>query len=90
MNMHTCPHCGKEGISAIRKLYLGPAFPTRCQNCKDKIGVPYWSLLTLAPMLLGFSFLPIFVEGSFLAISVTLATLTTGVLWFCLVPLKKK
>ena len=39
--MLTCPHCGKPGISAMRKMYLGPAVPATCKTCGKKVGVPY-------------------------------------------------
>jgi hypothetical protein len=47
--MHPCPHCGKPTISSIRRMNLGPAFPTRCSECGHAVGVPYWSVALVAP-----------------------------------------
>jgi hypothetical protein len=41
MNHLLCPHCGQQGISIGRKLFLGPAIPATCAACGNKIGVPY-------------------------------------------------
>lgn len=49
MTILTCPHCGKPGISMMRKLALGPAVPATCLSCKRKVGVPWWSLLSGVP-----------------------------------------
>jgi prepilin signal peptidase PulO-like enzyme (type II secretory pathway) len=51
--MFTCPHCGQPGISALRKLALGPALPATCRSCGKKVGVPYWSVLTTLPFIAG-------------------------------------
>lgn len=40
-----CPHCGRPGISLLRKLSLGPSLPTRCRECGQRVGVPWSSLL---------------------------------------------
>jgi hypothetical protein len=44
-----CPHCGKAGITPIRKMFLGPAVPATCKTCGRKVGVPYTSILTVIP-----------------------------------------
>jgi hypothetical protein len=41
MNELICPHCGKPGISFMRKMCLGPAVPATCKACGKKVGVPY-------------------------------------------------
>jgi hypothetical protein len=46
-----CPHCGKPGISVFRKLCLGPAMPATCKVCGKKVGVPYSSMLVVAPFI---------------------------------------
>ncbi len=48
-----CPHCGKRGISPVRKMWLGPALPATCTACGKKVGVPYVAALL--------AFLPFFV-----------------------------
>ena len=47
--MLTCPHCGKPGISAMRKMYLGPAVPATCKTCGKKVGVPYIAMFAVIP-----------------------------------------
>lgn len=49
MTTLTCPHCGKPGISMMRKLALGPAVPATCLSCKRKVGVPWCSFLSGGP-----------------------------------------
>ena len=44
-----CPHCGKPGISVMRKMWLGPAIPATCQACGKKVGVPYIAMLAAIP-----------------------------------------
>ena len=44
-----CPYCGKQGVSPLRKMFLGPSLPAACQNCQRKIGVSYKSLLMGIP-----------------------------------------
>src|SRR4051794_15319179 len=43
--MFRCPHCDQPAISALRKMALGPAWPTACRSCGRKVGVPYSSAL---------------------------------------------
>ena len=45
MSKLNCPHCGKPGISLMRKMFLGPAVPATCKTCGKKVGVPYMSML---------------------------------------------
>lgn len=49
MNKLDCPHCGKPGISILRKMCLGPAVPAKCELCGKKVGVPYTSMLATIP-----------------------------------------
>jgi predicted RNA-binding Zn-ribbon protein involved in translation (DUF1610 family) len=46
-----CPHCGKPGISVMRKMCLGPAVPATCEACGKKVGVPYMAMLAGIPFL---------------------------------------
>ncbi len=51
MSKLNCPHCGKPGISVIRKMCLGPAVPATCKACGKKVGVPYKAMLAGVPFL---------------------------------------
>jgi transcription elongation factor Elf1 len=51
MNILNCPHCGKQGISTLRKMFLGPAVPATCKACGKKVGVPYTAMLATIPFL---------------------------------------
>jgi hypothetical protein len=59
VNRHRCPHCGKDGISALRKICLGPAWPTRCTECGGGVGVPYWSMVTIVPLVVALVLTPL-------------------------------
>jgi len=49
---HRCPYCGREGISAFRKLWIGPATSAHCSECGGRVTVPWGrSLLALLPLL---------------------------------------
>jgi hypothetical protein len=53
--MYTCPHCQQPGISAMRRACLGPALDATCQQCHQKVGVPWRaSLLSCSPICLAF------------------------------------
>ena len=49
MKLYDCPHCGKPGISRLRRSCLGPALPATCRSCGRKIGVPWSSVLLVIP-----------------------------------------
>jgi hypothetical protein len=49
--MYACPHCGKPGISVVRKLGLVPLITATCKSCGEEIGVPWWAMLTGLPFL---------------------------------------
>jgi hypothetical protein len=66
MVRYTCPHCGEAGISGLRKVFLGPAIPAHCSLCGGAVGVPWWSLLTLAPWFAAILLAPL-VRGSGIA-----------------------
>lgn len=91
MNQHNCPHCGEPGISALRKCCLGPAFPAKCRECGKKVGVPYWSILTILPMIFGFTVGPhLFEESIWIAFFATFVTLVSWTLWESFVPLQRR
>jgi len=53
MAMHSCPHCNKDGITTLRRAFLGPAMVTICTECGGKVGVPLGrSIVAAVPYLL--------------------------------------
>ena len=53
--MYNCPHCGRPGISIIRKLFLGPGIPAKCRVCGRKVNVPRTSMIAVIPFVIGTS-----------------------------------
>jgi len=46
-----CPHCGKRGISFLRKMFLGPISATcKCKACGKKVGLPLTAWLFFLPL----------------------------------------
>jgi len=91
MNMHDCPHCGEKGISALRRCNLGPAFPTKCKSCGKKVGIPYWSIFTIIPMLTAVIVVPwLFDNTRIVAFGAVMLTILTWNLFESIVPLIKK
>ena len=54
MSKLECPHCGKAGISLMRKMCLGPSVPATCKACGKKVGVPWAAMLAGIPFLTAF------------------------------------
>ena len=91
MNRLRCPHCGQDGISAIRKVFLGAAFPTRCTECRERVGVPFWSGLLVVPFLIAVWLAPSLEQDGARAFWVgAMGTFSWLVLWDCFVPLTKR
>jgi len=64
MVQHRCPHCGDDGISGLRKMFLGPANPATCSECGKKVGISYkWLFRGMVPWFVAFGLLP-FANGS--------------------------
>lgn len=50
-----CPHCGRPGITMLRRMFLSPAFPAHCLECGGKVGVSYArTFLCAVPLPLGY------------------------------------
>ncbi len=91
MNMHQCPHCGKPGITALRRAFLGPAIPTTCSQCGQKVGVPGWSIVIVLPLLTGLAAALVIEMPKTAAVwSAALGIAITGLLWETCVPLIKR
>lgn len=40
-----CPHCGGDGVSASKKLVLGPVFRSKCSICSGRWRTSNWSVV---------------------------------------------
>jgi len=86
-----CPHCGQNGITELRRLCLGPALPAKCTECGRKIGVPYWSLLTLAPIFVASALTSFVLDNGILCFVLgALGAMMAIGLWSSIVPLVKR
>jgi len=45
--MNKCPHCGKQGISVLRKLNMGLLIPTTCNQCGNEVRIPYYGYFVI-------------------------------------------
>ena len=92
MVRHPCPHCGRDGISGFRRVALGPALPTRCSECRRRVGVPWWSIVTAVPFVLAMC-LAVEAAGSGVRLGFLLGSFGTAVMFMlgaALVPLVKR
>jgi hypothetical protein len=92
MNMIQCPHCGKPGISALQKFSVGSARTVLCQECGQKVGVPYWSICTFFPAISGVIIIPLLLADmpQEAALCAGLLIIISWMLWEVAVPLIKK
>ncbi len=70
--MRTCPYCGQEALSVVRKSVLGPARSTPCKSCGKRISVHPRSLWAVMPFLAGIA-VAIYLEASPLGIAALVA-----------------
>lgn len=73
MSRLICPHCGEPGISRMRKFWMGPAVPATCQACGRKVGVSWWSMLAVIPMLVAILSVPS-VDSLWISLGLVLAS----------------
>ena len=89
--MHLCPHCNKPGITTMRKLFLGPAWPATCKQCGQKIGASYAKAYLAAVPLLLAGILTIPLRGDALGIILVITGgIITCILHVKLTPLIKR
>lgn len=98
---YACPHCGEKTISLWRRLFLGPALPTRCSACQQRVGVS-WSMtwiglvVGLMAVALHWAMSTIWPTASFgwrlcgLVLGLLILTLPFAGLLFRLFPLQKR
>jgi hypothetical protein len=88
--MHECPHCGKPGITTLRRFTLGTAIPATCRSCGGKIvASSNRAFLVLVPYVV-YVVLVSRVRPVWLAIAlVSAGALVVLALWSKLVPLEK-
>ena len=91
MVMHPCPHCGKLSISGLRRAFLGPAWPTRCDQCGGAVGVPWWSTVLVVPISAALILAhQVTCSTSIAAVVGVLASTLVFVVWGSFVPLVKR
>ena len=89
--MRNCPHCEKEAMSVIGKMFLGTARSPKCRSCGKKVSVPkssaVWEILIILPPVLW----AVLSEYETLPIVVALVV-TTAMTWvhYAKVPLIKR
>jgi len=54
-----CPHCGKQGITLARKIWLAPAARAVCRTCGEKVSVPYMAMLAHVPLVVAILLSPV-------------------------------
>ena len=86
--MNKCPHCGKQGISVLRKLNMGLLIPTTCNQCGNEVGMPYYGYFVI-PLIIGVNLSVIFSDYSIMLKIViwVVATLIIGFIYVKYVPL---
>jgi len=85
-----CPHCGKPGIAAWRKQFLGPARSIACDACGGRVSVPMSSLLAALPIVAGILLGSQFGNPAALWISVAIGVAMTVLIHTKFVPLVKR
>jgi hypothetical protein len=88
--MNECPHCGKPGITTLRRLTLGSAIPATCKSCGGKIvASSHKALFVLLPYVV-YVVLVSKARPMWLAIVlVSIGALVVLAIWSKLVPLEK-
>ena len=66
--MRTCPYCGQEALSVLRKSVLGPMRSTPCNSCGKRISVHPRGIWAVMPFLAGIA-LATYLEASPLGIA---------------------
>jgi len=51
--VRTCPYCGQQALTALRKAKLGPTRLVRCQSCGKRVSVSPGAVLAVVPFLIG-------------------------------------
>jgi predicted RNA-binding Zn-ribbon protein involved in translation (DUF1610 family) len=85
-----CPHCGRPGISRMRKILLGPVTSTTCKACGEKLSVSYLSVLFLVPFFAAMVWWALAVEPFWGLAAVCGGALAFGVISFLSMPLQKR
>ncbi len=91
MSKDRCPHCGGYCLSRLRRSFLGPISSAPCRSCGERVGVPYWSAITVIPIIVAVAVIPQTVtEPHLIALITLLLALATDLLNQAFVPLVKK
>jgi hypothetical protein len=85
-----CPYCGKHGIPVLRKAFLGPAVPTRCNQCGRLVGVPWSSFVAYLPFAAGIILAVIVGPPELKALSVLTGTSLMFLIHVLFIPLEQR
>lgn len=91
MVQHRCPHCGNDGISGLRKSFLGPLATTNCSSCGKAVSVPYWSMVALLPWFIAIFLVLAIPDRAFPGFWLgAISVMLTALIWQSFVPLVKR
>ena len=88
-----CPHCGRPGVSGLRKLFLGPVTWATCRECGKRVSVSYLSVLWIIPswaLVIWLAMTPLSEEPIWHFPVLGGGALLIGVLGFMSMPLQKR
>ena len=76
INEH-CPHCEKNCVTNLRKLFLLPGARTPCMSCGELVSVPAFGLVSIFPLLMAYLLIFRVPEGA-LAMRAGIAAVLAG------------
>jgi hypothetical protein len=85
-----CPDCGANAMGPLRKLAVGPARAVACDACGARLSTPWWSVITVAPMLAAIAWLGVAWADPTRWIAVLAAFAVSCLLHLDLVPLVRR
>lgn len=86
-----CPTCNQQAMSAMRKMFMGPARSARCESCHERVGVSFMAVLVGVPFIAAIlAGLFIDIEGYVHVLLVVAAFLVQSVMHLWFVPLEVK
>ena len=78
-------------MSRLRRSFLGPFTSAPCRSCGERVSVPFWSAITVTPIIVAVAVIPqIVTEPHLIALTTLLLAMATDLLNQAFVPLVKK